>query len=236
MSDPEPDPDSAIKAVWAAIRAVRARPGSQDKADALGRLGRGLREASNAAYASHHAEIIRIHDAEGLSLGKVAQRFGISKTRAQQIIGPAGRRAVEEEAQLSEPSTEPEPVPVVVVIVTSHEGVLMGRRNDGKPLWGFISGEIEPGESPADAAVREVKEETGLRITTGSVIGRRVHPKTGRSLVYVQARPVRGNTVVVSDAEELAELKWVSLAEAEELTGGEIFGPVRQHLRSRLGK
>ncbi len=79
---------------------------------------------------------------------------------------------------MPEPSTKPEPAPVVAAIVTSDKGVLVGRRNDGKPPWTFIAGEIEPGESPADAAVREVKEETGCVITACEVIGRRVHPKT----------------------------------------------------------
>lgn len=86
---------------------------------------------------------------------------------------------------MTEQSTAPEPGPVVAAIVTSHAGVLVGRRNDGKPLWTFIAGKIEPGESPADAAVREVKEETGLRIRACAIIGRRVHPKTGRTTVYI---------------------------------------------------
>src|SRR5580692_6674761 len=77
---------------------------------------------------------------------------------------------------------QPEPQPVVAAIITSPLGVLVGRRNDGSPPWTFIAGEVEPGESPEDAAVREVKEETGCLVTAGGVIGRRVHPKTGRTM------------------------------------------------------
>ena len=111
----------------------------------------------------------------------------------------------------------------------------MGRRNDGSPPWTFIAGKIEPGESPADAAVREVKEETGLRIAAGGVIGRRVHPKTNRTMVYMAARPTHGTDVFVGDAEELAEVRWVSAEEADALTGGTIFEPVRQHIKHQLG-
>jgi 8-oxo-dGTP pyrophosphatase MutT (NUDIX family) len=50
-------------------------------------------------------------------------------------------------------------LPIAAAIVTSRLGVLVARRNDGQPLWTFIAGEIEPGENPADAAVREVREE-----------------------------------------------------------------------------
>ncbi len=77
----------------------------------------------------------------------------------------------------------PDSAPIVAAIVTSHLGVLVARRNDGKPPWTFIAGEIEPGEDAADAAVREVKEETGLRIHATGVIGRRIHPNTGREMV-----------------------------------------------------
>jgi 8-oxo-dGTP pyrophosphatase MutT (NUDIX family) len=134
----------------------------------------------------------------------------------------------------TEPSTVPEPRPVVAAIVTSCLGVLVARRNDGKPPWTFVAGEIEPGESPADAAVREVKEETGLQIRSGGVIGRRVHPRTGRTMVYIAAQPVQGTSAFVSDEQELAEVRWVSLAQADELMGGTIFEPVRKHLRRML--
>jgi 8-oxo-dGTP pyrophosphatase MutT (NUDIX family)/transcriptional regulator with XRE-family HTH domain len=121
------------------------------------------------------------------------------------------------------------PRPVVAAIVTSALGVLVGRRNDGRPPWTFIAGEVEPGESPEDAAVREVKEETGLEVRAGAVIGERLHPATGRTMIYLAAVPARGTDVYVGDRAELGEVRWVDLAEADELLPG-MFGPVRQHL------
>jgi 8-oxo-dGTP pyrophosphatase MutT (NUDIX family)/transcriptional regulator with XRE-family HTH domain len=126
--------------------------------------------------------------------------------------------------------------PIVAAIVTSDRGVLVGRRNDGKPPWTFIAGEQDSvqDESPEDTAVREVKEETGLRIRAGEVIGERVHPKTGRTMIYLAAEPVRGTDVFVGDEDELAEVRWVTLAEADELLPG-MFEPVREHLERELG-
>jgi 8-oxo-dGTP pyrophosphatase MutT (NUDIX family) len=134
---------------------------------------------------------------------------------------------------------EDELQPVAVAIVTSRLGVLVGRRHDGKPPWTFIAGEVEPGEDAPFAAGREVKEETGLEVEPGEVIGERVHPKTGRTMIYVAARPVRSEdlAVFVGDERELAEVKWVSLAEADELMAAYgMFEPVHEHLAREIGE
>lgn len=131
---------------------------------------------------------------------------------------------------MPEPSTAPEHPAVAAAVVTSPLGVLVGRRNDGKPPWTFIGGAIEPGESAADAAVREVQEEAGLVVAAESTeIGRRVHPETRRTMIYLACRPTEGTKVFVADPVELAELRWISLHEADELLPG-LFRPVREHL------
>jgi 8-oxo-dGTP pyrophosphatase MutT (NUDIX family)/transcriptional regulator with XRE-family HTH domain len=130
-------------------------------------------------------------------------------------------------------------MPVVAAIVTSELGVLVGRRNDGKPPWTFIAGEQDAvkDENPADTAVREVKEETGLRVQVGEVIGERDHPNTGRHMIYLAAAPTHGTDVFVGDEDELAEVRWVSLAELDELMGaGNIFAPVHEHLAGEIGE
>ena len=122
---------------------------------------------------------------------------------------------------------------VVAAIVTSPLGVLVGRRRDESPPWTFIAGEQEPGEQPEDTAVREVKEEAGLEIAAGEILGERDHPRTGRRMVYMAGYPARGTKVIVGDEAELSEVRWVSLAEADELLPG-MYGPVREHLAREL--
>lgn len=137
---------------------------------------------------------------------------------------------------IPEEASKPERQPVVAAIVVSPHGTLIGKRRDGKPPWTFIAGEIEPGESAADAVVREVKEETGLMVHASKhEIGRRVHPKTGRTMIYLACKPVGKTDIFVGDEDELLEVRWASLAEVDELMP-ELFAPVRLHLTNQLGQ
>jgi 8-oxo-dGTP pyrophosphatase MutT (NUDIX family) len=165
---------------------------------------------------------------DGLVTPVLITAGGQSRWNVNQLLHQLHNR---QEPPLSDQATEPEPQPVAAAIVTSHLGVLAGKRNDGTPPWTFIAGEIEPGESPADAAIREVKEEAGLMVAVRSTIGRRVHPKTGRTMIYLDCYPTEGTHVFVGDEDELAEVRWLSLAEADELLPG-MFEPVRNHLTS----
>ena len=128
---------------------------------------------------------------------------------------------------------QPAEQPIVAAIVTSAKGVLITRRNQPPPLWGFVAGEVEPGELPEDAAVREVKEETSLEVRVRETIGERDHPSTGRHMIYMAAKPVRSTKVIVGDEAELAEVKWASLDEAFTLLEG-LYEPVRRYLEQEV--
>ena len=52
--------------------------------------------------------------------------------------------------------------------------------------------------------------------------------------MHVSAVSVSESNAMVSESSELTEVRWVSLAEADELMGGAIYEPVRRHLRGRL--
>ncbi len=54
------------------------------------------------------------------------------------------------------------PISVLVVIHTPNLRVLLLERADGPGLWQSVTGSLDPGETPAQAAVRELREETGL--------------------------------------------------------------------------
>ncbi len=61
--------------------------------------------------------------------------------------------------------------PSVSAIILDRQGrVLLQQRSDGGQ-WGLPGGSVEIGESVREAVVREVQEETGLRVTAGRLIG-----------------------------------------------------------------
>jgi mutator protein MutT len=62
--------------------------------------------------------------------------------------------------------------PAAAACIRDDEGrILLLRRSDGDNLWGFPGGAIEPGERAAGAVVREVREETGLKVEPVALIG-----------------------------------------------------------------
>ncbi|OIJ93622.1 NUDIX hydrolase [Streptomyces colonosanans] len=61
-------------------------------------------------------------------------------------------------------------LPGVSAVVFDDEGrVLLGQRSDNRE-WTVISGIPDPGEQPADCAVREVYEETAVRCVAERVV------------------------------------------------------------------
>lgn len=59
---------------------------------------------------------------------------------------------------------------VGIVLRDDSGRVLLEKRSDCG-LWGLPGGRIEPGESVVEAAIREMKEETGLTVKISRLIG-----------------------------------------------------------------
>jgi 8-oxo-dGTP diphosphatase len=128
--------------------------------------------------------------------------------------------------------TDTEPKPVVSMAIIARDGaVLMIRRRqkEGELLWAFPGGAIEEGETAEQAAVREVAEEVGLEVESEEVLGRRVHPQTGREMVYTACTVIDGEPSVL-DAEEIAEVAWVKHSEIDQHVPRGLYPPVQEYL------
>jgi 8-oxo-dGTP diphosphatase len=125
--------------------------------------------------------------------------------------------------------------PIAAAVIVSAGRVLLVRRRirEGELSWQFPAGEIEAGESPDDAAVREALEETGLAVRARRCLGERVHPATGRTIVYV-ACDVSAGVAHVADEEELAEVAWCDRATLASYIPDPLHRLVQEHLRNTL--
>ena len=106
------------------------------------------------------------------------------------------------------------------IILHSHH-ILLVKACD-KTNWQLPGGRLEPGETPAQAVIREVKEETGLRASVGRLTGR--YRREDGSVVRVYAVRARGK--LAGAREEILEQRWVRVRDAKDMVG--------QHTRRRL--
>ena len=58
---------------------------------------------------------------------------------------------------------------VTACVLDDQGRILLGRRADTGE-WAMVYGIIDPGEQPADAAIREVKEETGVDVVATDLV------------------------------------------------------------------
>lgn len=125
-------------------------------------------------------------------------------------------------------------VQAAAAVVVREDGRLLLVRRGREPQrgrWSVPGGKLEPGETPAQAAVREVLEETGARVRAGRELGT-VRIPGGAGLVYevhdIAATYLGGTLRPGDDADAV---RWVA---PEELPGLETTEGLTAHL-TRFG-
>lgn len=211
----------AFALATAAIYAWPDAREARDAADQLQALTRDLQREA-AEFRSHLAAYLM--DTRRLTITELAAFLGVSRPRASQIIAAARERG----NPVTEPLTLPEQPHVVLAVITSDRGVLVAKRRDGIPPWSFLGGEFQPGETGEQALRRRVQAEAGLTVTSVRFIGRRLHPRTSRVIVYGHVEVEPGEPVL-GDPDDLEEVRWVSIDETRALMS-DMYGPVRQYL------
>jgi ADP-ribose pyrophosphatase YjhB (NUDIX family) len=127
-------------------------------------------------------------------------------------------------------------VPSVNVVVTNEAGdILLIRRSDNDN-WALPGGAIDLGESLIQAAVREVKEETGIDCEITGLVGIYTDPK--HIILYTSNNEARQEFSIVLTAsgvggeptpsDESVEVDWLSTADISDI-------PMHQSMRLRIG-
>ncbi|WP_365304053.1 dihydroneopterin triphosphate diphosphatase [uncultured Thiodictyon sp.] len=100
-----------------------------------------------------------------MALEIATQVPGHAQSRGDDMAGLIGGGLEPATAQEAEPMSDTHfkrPQSVLVVICTRGGEFLMLRRTRPGQFWQSVTGSLAPGESPRLAALREVREETGL--------------------------------------------------------------------------
>jgi ADP-ribose pyrophosphatase YjhB (NUDIX family) len=122
----------------------------------------------------------------------------------------------------------------VGAVIKDDQGRLLLIKRGHEPgagLWSVPGGRVEPGETDAEALVREIREETGLAVQAGPLLGRVRRPAPGGPAaaggqdspaaaggqdstvldIRDYAATVTGGTLCPGD--DAAEARWVAVSE-----------------------
>jgi 8-oxo-dGTP diphosphatase len=111
-------------------------------------------------------------------------------------------------------------IPCVGAVIMDRDGRLLLIRRGHEPgagLWSLPGGRIEPGETDEQAVAREVREETGLIVDCGGLLGRAELPGADGSVIDV------GDYLAVVTGGELAagddadDARWVTATDMDDL-------------------
>jgi ADP-ribose pyrophosphatase YjhB (NUDIX family) len=108
----------------------------------------------------------------------------------------------------------------VGAIIADDAGRLLLIKRGHEPeegRWSLPGGRVRPGESDEDALVREVREETGLHVEPGRLIGQVERPGPGGTIfdIYDYAAAVSGGLLAPGD--DAADARWVHPGEIDRL-------------------
>lgn len=120
--------------------------------------------------------------------------------------------------------------PAVIVAVSDGERLLLGRQPGWVPgRWSVLAGFVEPGETPEQAVVREVHEETGVRVRDCRYLAAQPWPFPGSLMLGYIAR---GEPDLPRIDGELEAARWFTreevgqaLARGDDASGGPVLPP-----------
>jgi NAD+ diphosphatase len=113
--------------------------------------------------------------------------------------------------------------PVVIMLVTGDDRVLLGRAPSWPPRrYSALAGFVEPGESLEEAVVREVAEESGVRVGPPRYVASQPWPfpsslMLGFEVPWIEGEPRR-------QEDEIEDVRWFSRAEVAAAAADDVDG------------
>ena len=131
-------------------------------------------------------------------------------------------------------------VHVAVAVAVVNEDILIARRPDDKHqggLWEFPGGKVEPGETTAEALVRELNEEVALPVATEHMSPLMEIPfnyPDKSVLLEVLWVDVPMNNALLAHGAEGQEVRWVHYSKLADFQFPEANGPILDAVTARL--
>lgn len=118
--------------------------------------------------------------------------------------------------------------PAVIVAVSDGERLLLGRQSGwAARRWSVLAGFVEPGEAPEQTVVREVREETGVRVRACRYLGAQPWPFPGALMLGFEALAEPDPPCI---DHELEDARWFSREEIGMALGRDGSEPEGMHL------
>ncbi|GAA0177162.1 hypothetical protein SH2C18_04380 [Clostridium sediminicola] len=111
------------------------------------------------------------------------------------------------------------------VVLDNYNRILMVQQGKGviKELWNFPSGRLENNEKLLNAAIREVEEETGYKISVSGLLGvyNFISVNNDQVIMFCYTGEVVGGSLKY-DNNEIINVKWLSIDEIAELSDSKL--------------
>ena len=107
---------------------------------------------------------------------------------------------------------------VAAAVVADHKLLIVQEKNGihaGK--WGLPKGYVDEAELPEHAAIRELKEETGLNGEVLRILGIRTRVKTEKTAVFICYLVEASDYKTARCEKEISDIKWVKSTQIDEI-------------------